>query len=237
MRRLLPLIFFALSLVPAAGAPARAPQPRAHSGDAAAMKAVVAYARKVEACRTRMLDYTRCDDPPPLETGIRFEAASAASYAISARSRQGRRFRLVQSAGRKLAATCTPAGRGACPRSGRWKPSPAPVPNPPFGAEHLEQERMLVTDLEALIVVIERCRARTGSLAACQKDPDVEAAARSDWVILPDRRFDVQLEQPYVHATGFGSTQFEYAWLPDGTTERNCMPLPGIISPCVDGRW
>jgi hypothetical protein len=240
VRRLLPLILLALLAVPAPGH-AALPQPRAHATDAAAMKALVQVARKVEACRTRTLIYYDCDNSGTvrayLAKGVLFEQSSVGMYTLMARSKQGRRFRLGRGANAQIFATCTPAGRGACPRSGIWKPKPAPVANPPLGAEWLQQERALVADLERLIAVIESCRARSGSLAACQDDPEVQAASQSGWVFVPEWRFDVQLEQGYVHGTGFASTRFEYAWLPDGTTERNCMAMSGIISPCVDGYW
>jgi hypothetical protein len=110
--------------------------------------------------------------------------------------------------------------------------------SPAWGEEWLPHERELVKRFEALIAVIERCRARTGSLAACQDDPEVQAAARWDMLIAPDGRFDVQLDQPAVAATARSSNQFRYDWLPDGTGERNCqLYSPHLVSPCVDGRW
>lgn len=225
-----------LLAVPAVGDARVPPKPRVHASDAAAMKAVTQYARGLERCRSRTLDYMRCDNSPPPSKGIRFEQTSYKDYAISARSRQGRNFRILRD-GNPLVATCTPAGRGACPRSGRWKPKPLPVPTPRFGEEWLPHERELVRRFEALIAVIESCRARAGSLTACQDDPDVQAAARWDELIFPDGRFDLQLDQPAVAATARSSTQFRYEWLPDGTTDRSCQNPIGYTSPCVDGRW
>jgi hypothetical protein len=230
--RLTALILLALALAPASAQAA----PRVHKTDAAATKAVTQFALVAERCRAQWLDYSRCDRYPAPSKGIGVEGWGSHNYTIYARSRQGRRFRIERD-GLLLKATCTPRGRGACPRNGRWKPKPMPVPTPPFGEEWLPHERELIKRFEALIAVIEGCRARTGSLAVCQDDPDVQTAARWDELIFPDGRFDLQLDQAAVVATARSGTKYLYEWLSDGTADRGCHVSPGFASPCIDESW
>ena len=238
-RRLVSLLVLALLVLPAGSASGTIPKVRASATDAAAMKAVVSVARKIEACRATTIDYTSCDTPPPPARGVLIEAASPQTYLLSARSRPGRRFKLARGMDGSLAATCTPAGRGACPRSGVWKPKPRPVMTPAYGTEWLPNERAVVAHLELLIAAVDRCGAGTGTRVGCASEPDVTAARAALHAVTWDR---VELELGehghYVHATAGSGTIFVFSWTPGGGGLRECQKyLPHYVSPCVDGRW
>lgn len=215
------------------------PKVRALPNDTAATRALVAHARKVEACRTETLDYAECDKQPPRKKGVLFESASSGTYAITARTKRGGRFRLARDANGELAATCRPAGRGACSRSGTWTPSPEPVMTPAFGHEWLEHERQVVALLEKVVAAVDRCRAARGTFDGCTSAQEVKTAVRRVRK-LTLQEAGVQPGPGAFHAyahTANGS-QFSQTWLLDGGVERSChKSLPNLASPCEDGRW
>jgi hypothetical protein len=237
VRRLVPLLFLALLALPASAA-AAPPKSRALATDAAAKRTLVAAARRLEACRASTLDYTRCY-VPPLSSGVLFDAVSFSTYILSARSRARRRFALARGHDGALVATCTPAGRGACPPAGVWKPTPRPAMTPPFGHEWLAHEREVVARFEALIATVEACRAATGGLDGCAATPRVWGA-RQYLAALTGQQPQVELGPHTYHAyvQAASSTEFVVTWMRDGGADRQCQKfLAHLVSPCVDGRW
>jgi hypothetical protein len=241
MRRLLPLTILTLLAVPANAQAARWHLVKPHSTDAAATKALSRFAVKLEACRSRTIDYHSCADDEVRDTPyVRYELYDSHNYAVYARAKTGRRFRLERAAVGKLTATCSPKGRGACGRRGTWKPAPMPVMNPAPGTEWLAHERELVVRLLALTEVIDRCYASTGDFTRCRTD-EMEAARRWEMLWGPPgaNGFTVDLqEQDYmVSGTSRASTRFVYVRSPRGV-ERWCdQPNPRIETPCAGGGW
>jgi hypothetical protein len=234
----LPLLVAAAVAAGTPPAATSAPRVPSHTADAAAMKAVAAAATKVEACRARTLDYTRCDDRPL--NGARMTASTVTTYAVAARSRAGRRFVLARSSDGRAVATCSPRGRGGCGRRGTWKPRPTPVMNPAFGEEWLAHERELVARLLALTEVIDRCYDTTGDFTRCRTD-EMEAARRWEMLWGPPGvdGFGVDLEERNYIVSGMSraSTRFVYVRSPHGV-ERWCeQPNPHIKTPCAGERW
>jgi hypothetical protein len=199
---------------------------------------LVSAARKIEACRSKTIDYTRCDSPLPVARGVLIAESTNASYVLVARSRQGRSFRLERTTGGELLATCTPAGRGACGKAGTWKPKPKPVMTPRFGEEWLAHERELVARLETLVTALERCRAARGAFEGCESDLDVAGAAA--W---PGAPFGFHLHlvadgSSSVQAQAASGSWFQHNWNADGSSERHCLKFSyAMVSPCVDWRW
>jgi hypothetical protein len=238
VRRVLLLSLLALLALPAP-ASAAAPKPRALASDAAATTALVKAARKIEACRTKTLDYTACDNPLPPARGVVIAATTQYVYVLEARSKQGRRFTLERGTGGELLSTCTPAGQGACGKAGTWKPKPRPVMSPGPGQEWVAHEREVVLHLNALVAELERCRAQRGTFEGC--DSDLAVASARSWPGLP---FGVELvlagpgTNSQLQAQAKSGTWFQHYWTPDGTSERNCLKFSyAMVSPCVDGRW
>lgn len=229
----------ALALLAVPASASAYPKPRVLATDAAAKKALVSVARKVEACRSGTVDYTRCDAQPPLSRGVLFEASSSSTYVLSARSRPGRRFRLARGMDGSLAATCTPAGRGACPRSGIWKPAPRPVMTPAFGEEWLVHEREFLVRFDALVAAAETCRAARGTFEGCFDSPPVRGARNYVAALTGEQpQMELGTGSSYIHARAVSGTEFVVSWFADGTVDRACQKyLPHLVSPCVDGRW
>jgi hypothetical protein len=235
VRRLLPVLILALLALPGGAAAAGPPKTSALASDAVAMKTLAQAAVKVERCAAKTLDYTRCDSPGELALprGVLLDASTSTGYGLTARSRQGRRFRLDRS-GESLTATCTPAGRGRCAPAGTWRPSPKPVRSRAWVEHWLAHERELVARVLSVVDMIERCHAATGDFGRC-RTPEVEAAA----AVWPNPlRIDLYEDSYYVAAISAASTEFLYQRSPDGTVHRDCRFLDlKLVSPCDGERW
>ena len=232
MRRLLPLLMLAALAAPSSSA-AAVKQP-ALASDAAAMTAVSQAAVKVEKCRSKTIDYTRCDSAGEvkLPRGVLHEASTPHGYEMSARSRQGRRF-TINRAQAALLATCTPAGRGRCGPAGTWRPKPKPVMSPAWGTEWLPHERELVARILAVADLIERCGAAAGDYTGC-RSAKVDALARAGWHAF---QIELSVDGFHIYTVSGGSTEFVYQRLPDGSIDRSCRFYTPLVSPCDGEHW
>ncbi|MDQ3935730.1 MAG: hypothetical protein M3340_13985 [Actinomycetota bacterium] len=233
MRRALPLLIAALLALPAS---ASAAAPKVQPTDAAAMKSIVRVASAIERCAAKTYDYTSCDDSPRPSTGVRIAASTFTSYRLRAQSRQRRVFFLDRGAGGELLATCTPAGRGACPPSGIWRPRPRPARGPDFARQWLAHERELVARLEAIVGLLDACAASTGDYTGC-RTTEVEGLLAWEMLVRP-MTFELHPGGYHLSAAARSATQFTTARGSDGTVERHCYKVvPSLVSPCVNGAW
>lgn len=232
MRRAVPLLIAALLALPASAS--AAPRFKVHPTDAAATKALVRAVNKLERCATPVYDYMRCRVPHTVTREVRFETVGSEIYRVRATSRQRRTFWLDRSFD-TLAATCTPAGRGACPASGIWKPR-GRAAGPRFASMWLNHEQELAARIDAIGALLDACRASTGDYTLC-RTAEVEDLLAWDRLALP-MHLDLQPARYYVRGTALSATTLVLTMHEDGIPERSCsQPNPALVGVCAGEAW